>query len=186
MIRLTTYSSFHFQISLTNSSLPMSCRDFFCSFQSFFSTTIWVAIPAWSTPGFHKVVWPSILFLVVGHIHNTSMTSWISTIKFQTIHQFLYNSPTAHKFDKMCHTFWNIGKTIKLSILLLNNLTIWKNAIQLLWRKYNLSYKKHCINNFGKYNWETSSTKTNALKDAFACGLHMDQKEIAKQYPTDV
>lgn len=35
----------------------------FRSFISFFSTTIWVAIPAWSTPGIQSVSLPCILFL---------------------------------------------------------------------------------------------------------------------------
>ena len=56
----STHSSFHFQTSLTNCSLPMSCRDTPPSLISFFSTTTWVAIPAWSHPGFHRTVFPFI------------------------------------------------------------------------------------------------------------------------------
>ena len=55
-----TYTFFHFQTSLTNSSRPRSCRVCLCSCHSFRSTTTWVAMPAWSVPGFHRTVTPRI------------------------------------------------------------------------------------------------------------------------------
>ena len=58
-----TYSSFHFQTSSTNFSLPRSCLEMPLSFFSLFSTTTWVAIPAWSQPGFHNTFFPFILCL---------------------------------------------------------------------------------------------------------------------------
>lgn len=59
----STHSFFHFQTSWTKLSLPRSWRLRPLSLISFFSTTTWVAIPAWSQPGFHKVVSPRILCL---------------------------------------------------------------------------------------------------------------------------
>lgn len=55
---LHTHSSFHFQTSRRKASRPSWCRFRPCSRQSFFSTTTWVAMPAWSQPGFHRVVSP--------------------------------------------------------------------------------------------------------------------------------
>ena len=43
--------SFHCQTRLTNSSRPRSCRVFFSSLRNWRSTTVWVAMPAWSVPG---------------------------------------------------------------------------------------------------------------------------------------
>lgn len=59
----STHSLFHSQTSWMNFSLPRSWRLIPLSLISFFSTTTWVAIPAWSQPGFHKVVSPRILCL---------------------------------------------------------------------------------------------------------------------------
>lgn len=58
-----THSFFHFQTSWMKFSLPRSWRLRPLSLISFFSTTTWVAMPAWSQPGFHKVVSPRILCL---------------------------------------------------------------------------------------------------------------------------
>lgn len=46
-----------------NFSRPISWRVFCSSFQSIFSTTTWVAIPAWSLPGTQRVVLPFMRFL---------------------------------------------------------------------------------------------------------------------------
>lgn len=59
----STYCSFHFQTSSRNFSLPKSCLESPRSFTSFFSTTTWVAIPAWSQPGTHVTPRPFILCL---------------------------------------------------------------------------------------------------------------------------
>ena len=59
---LPPFSFFHFHTLRRNSSLPMEnlskdgSRDFSC-----FSTTTWVAIPAWSHPGTQRVRKPRIL-----------------------------------------------------------------------------------------------------------------------------
>ena len=50
--------SFHSQIRATSPSLPRSCRVFPSSSKSLFSTTAWVAIPAWSVPGSQRVLSP--------------------------------------------------------------------------------------------------------------------------------
>ena len=42
------------QIRATSVSRPMSCRVFFSSSKIRFSTTAWVAMPAWSVPGIHR------------------------------------------------------------------------------------------------------------------------------------
>ena len=46
-----SYSSFQAQIRATSASRPRSWRVFFSSSSSRFSTTAWVAMPAWSVPG---------------------------------------------------------------------------------------------------------------------------------------
>ncbi len=47
--------SFHAHTRLTNSSRPSSRRDV-PSASSWRSTTIWVAMPAWSVPGCHSTL----------------------------------------------------------------------------------------------------------------------------------
>src|SRR6218665_1178337 len=76
-----SYSSFHFQISPMNPSRPMSCLLSFCSFQSFFSTTTCVAMPAWSQPGFHSTARPLIRCLQKLHAGN-----YILEITYWTLH----------------------------------------------------------------------------------------------------
>lgn len=74
-----THSFFHFQTSSMNFSLPRSWRLIPFSLISFFSTTTWVAMPAWSQPGFHSVVSPRILCLKVKHnhsLHDVRVTSF--------------------------------------------------------------------------------------------------------------
>lgn len=51
------YSSTHLNTSSTNASLPKSWRDL-PSLPNFFSTTVCVAIPAWSVPGTHSALRP--------------------------------------------------------------------------------------------------------------------------------
>ena len=48
------YSSFHSQTRRTNSSRPSSSREM-PSAASAFSTTAWVAMPAWSVPQIQSV-----------------------------------------------------------------------------------------------------------------------------------
>ena len=50
--------SFHSQIRFTNSSRPRSWRLLPSVFFSSRSTTSWVAMPAWSTPGCQRVLKP--------------------------------------------------------------------------------------------------------------------------------
>ena len=45
------YFSFHCHTRFRNSARPRSWRLFSSVFLSSFSTTIWVAMPAWSVPG---------------------------------------------------------------------------------------------------------------------------------------
>ena len=52
------FSSFHSQTRPKKASRPMSWRVFPSVLYSSFSTTDWVAIPAWSVPGTHRVWWP--------------------------------------------------------------------------------------------------------------------------------
>ena len=52
------YSSFHSQTRRTNSSRPSSCRVT-PSAASAFSTTAWVAMPAWSVPQIQSVSKPA-------------------------------------------------------------------------------------------------------------------------------
>src|SRR3989338_1411870 len=61
LIMVEPYSSRHLHTSLRNSSLPKSCL-FLPALASFFSTTFWVAMPAWSVPGIHKLEKFCILF----------------------------------------------------------------------------------------------------------------------------
>jgi len=58
-----SHSFFHRHTSSMNLSRPRSWRVLCVSRHSFFSTTTWVAIPAWSQPGFHSTVRPHILCL---------------------------------------------------------------------------------------------------------------------------
>jgi hypothetical protein len=51
--------SFHFQTRLTNSSRPRSWRDLCSVRSSMRSTTIWVAMPAWSVPGSQSALYPA-------------------------------------------------------------------------------------------------------------------------------
>ena len=51
-------SSFHCQTRSMNFSRPRSWRDTPCA-SSWRSTTIWVAMPAWSVPGSQSVLSPS-------------------------------------------------------------------------------------------------------------------------------
>jgi hypothetical protein len=60
---MISYSRFHSQIFSTNFSRPRSYLVSLFSLQIFFSTTTWVAIPAWSHPGTQRVVKPFIRFL---------------------------------------------------------------------------------------------------------------------------
>ena len=55
-----SYSSFQAQIRATRASRPRSWRVFFSSSRSRFSTTAWVAIPAWSVPGIQSTSYPCI------------------------------------------------------------------------------------------------------------------------------
>ena len=66
--KFKTYSSFHLLTSSTKCCRPRAWRVSFCSCQSFCSTTVCVAMPAWSTPGTHSVTWPHIRCLAK---HNT-------------------------------------------------------------------------------------------------------------------
>ncbi len=50
--------SFQSQISFRKASRPMSSRVSLRSAKIFFSTTAWVAMPAWSVPGTHSVSKP--------------------------------------------------------------------------------------------------------------------------------
>jgi len=54
------YWSFQAQIRSTRPSRPTSCRVSPSSSFSRFSTTAWVAMPAWSVPGIHRVLSPCI------------------------------------------------------------------------------------------------------------------------------
>ena len=49
--------SFHSHTFFTKASRPRSWRLIFCA-SSWRSTTIWVAMPAWSVPGIHTVLCP--------------------------------------------------------------------------------------------------------------------------------
>mmetsp|Transcript_34107 Transcript_34107/g.77031 ORF Transcript_34107/g.77031 Transcript_34107/m.77031 type:complete len:265 (+) Transcript_34107:2325-3119(+) len=51
---LEPYASFHSHTFSRNLSRPRSCLVSPCSFMSIFSTTDWVAIPAWSVPGRYR------------------------------------------------------------------------------------------------------------------------------------
>jgi hypothetical protein len=51
------YSRSQAQTRSTNASRPISCRDV-PSLRSSFSTTAWVAIPAWSKPGCQSALKP--------------------------------------------------------------------------------------------------------------------------------
>ena len=84
---LKTHSLFHFHTSSTNFSRPMSCLDSPFSLISFFSTTTWVAMPAWSVPGFQSTVRPFIRCLtwwekylqicqVASQEETSSITEW--------------------------------------------------------------------------------------------------------------
>ena len=72
-----THSSFHLLISSIKRCRPMTWRVNFCSFQSFCSTTVWVAIPAWSTPGTHSVTWPHIRCLTQSTV-NCATSQFVS------------------------------------------------------------------------------------------------------------
>jgi hypothetical protein len=52
------FSRRHSHTRLTKASRPSSCRVFFC-LRSSRSTTVWVAIPAWSRPGIQSADLPS-------------------------------------------------------------------------------------------------------------------------------
>ena len=54
---VASYSSFHCCTRFTKASRPNSVRC--CPWaNSRFSTTVWVAIPAWSVPGIHRTSYP--------------------------------------------------------------------------------------------------------------------------------
>mmetsp|Transcript_5126 Transcript_5126/g.18346 ORF Transcript_5126/g.18346 Transcript_5126/m.18346 type:complete len:327 (+) Transcript_5126:2424-3404(+) len=57
---LPPYASFHSKTRSKNFSRPSSCRVIPSSLASFFSTTVCVAIPAWSVPGTHSASYPDI------------------------------------------------------------------------------------------------------------------------------
>jgi len=63
-LQFSTYSSFHLLTSPVKRCRPRSCRVSFCSCHSFCSTTVCVAMPAWSTPGTQSVTCPHIRCLV--------------------------------------------------------------------------------------------------------------------------
>mmetsp|Transcript_29678 Transcript_29678/g.64791 ORF Transcript_29678/g.64791 Transcript_29678/m.64791 type:complete len:320 (+) Transcript_29678:521-1480(+) len=54
--------SFHFHTSSRKASRPRVWRVIWRSFMIFFSTTVCVAMPAWSVPGTHSVSYPLIFF----------------------------------------------------------------------------------------------------------------------------
>ena len=54
---VASYSSFHSCTLATKSSRAKSVRFLPCSSRRF-STTVWVAMPAWSVPGIHSVLKP--------------------------------------------------------------------------------------------------------------------------------
>ncbi len=56
---VASYSSFHFWILATNSSRAKSVRLRPSSASTRFSTTVWVAMPAWSVPGIHTALSPA-------------------------------------------------------------------------------------------------------------------------------
>ena len=56
------YSSFQAQTRSTKASRPISWRDV-PSAASIFSTTAWVAMPAWSVPSVHSALRPRIRFI---------------------------------------------------------------------------------------------------------------------------
>jgi hypothetical protein len=66
-------SSFHSQTLAMKAGRPRSWRDRPCSC-NWRSTTIWVAMPAWSVPGTHRVLWPSMRWRRV----NASITVWLN------------------------------------------------------------------------------------------------------------
>ena len=53
-------SAFHSQTLATKASRPMSRRLMLPAAASWRSTTIWVAMPAWSVPGSHSTALPFI------------------------------------------------------------------------------------------------------------------------------
>ena len=66
--------AFHSQTRATKASRPMSWRLLPSVFLSSRSTTIWVAMPAWSVPGSQRVLWPCI------RCQRTSR-SWMVTVR---------------------------------------------------------------------------------------------------------
>ena len=68
------YFSFHCHTRLRNSSRPRSWRLFPSEALMPFSTTIWVAMPAWSVPGSQRQLKPLIRF------HRMS-TSWMDAVR---------------------------------------------------------------------------------------------------------
>ena len=70
------YSSFHFHTRRTNSSRPRSWRDFFSVFCSSRSTTICVAMPAWSMPGIHSALKPLMRFQRMSASSRVAVRAW--------------------------------------------------------------------------------------------------------------
>lgn len=66
-----SFSPFHCSTSSRKAVLPITCRVSPFSLRNFRSTTVWVAIPAWSVPGIHSQVYPFSSF----HLNMTSSTA---------------------------------------------------------------------------------------------------------------
>ena len=70
------YCSFQAQTRFRNSSRPRSWRLFFSVLLSSRSTTIWVAMPAWSVPGSHRVLKPESLFQRMRTSCSVAVSAW--------------------------------------------------------------------------------------------------------------
>ena len=68
--------SFHAQTRFKNSSRPRSWRLFFSVLDSSRSTTIWVAMPAWSMPGIQSALWPLIRFQRIRMSSMVAVSAW--------------------------------------------------------------------------------------------------------------
>ena len=73
---LLPYFSTHSCTASTKASRPMSWRDIPFSRASVFSTTVCVAMPAWSVPGTHSVVRPRIRFQRTTASSMAAMRAW--------------------------------------------------------------------------------------------------------------
>ena len=70
------YCSFQAHTRRRNSSRPRSCRLFFSVLCSSFSTTIWVAMPAWSVPGSQSTLNPLMRFQRMRMSWMVAVSAW--------------------------------------------------------------------------------------------------------------